>query len=421
MNLPKELKLSPHAKERLMERKDADVKYNIRNLMRSSIKWYNKDDLIFDSALYRHCCYTTRQSKQVGYITDGIIEVIYDKSTHVVITILAVKDKFKPITQYIKPDRINKKKENNMKTELKPIICTDCGKEVENINNHGVCTKCARRKTNMKSKGKVYIKYLDLSEEEKRRIDKAIEGQAKRHKKVIVEEPEPVLTIPNNENYYISKANQTEIETHEMIKPIQKLLDPLSDVKTFIKILQDNDCTIPEENLTDLLNVLINTNRLKSIFEAVTKVDSQQMMLNLEQTLTDTEKKLQDQWETNGFQKIDDIKFKGFLTWRRMLKDALCFWKNLYQTNTIKTIQNAWGDGVSNTDTVVPIEKSESDTKRFQITTDSISTIFNTRRPFSRVFYATDKEKAYDMFKQWMSDRNLHEDTKKTTIVELKD
>ena len=57
--------------------------------------------------------------------------------------------------------------------------------------------------------------------------------------------------------------------------------------------------------------------------------------------------------------------------------------------------------------------------KRFQITTDSISSIFHTRRPFTRVFYAIDKDAAYNMFKHWMADRNLHEDPKKTTIVEL--
>jgi hypothetical protein len=72
--------------------------------MKSSIKWYGKDDLIYDCALYRHCCYTTRKSNQIGYITDGNIEILYNKNTHVGITVLEVKDKFKPITQYIKPE-----------------------------------------------------------------------------------------------------------------------------------------------------------------------------------------------------------------------------------------------------------------------------------------------------------------------------
>mgnify|MGYP003493876681 CR=1 FL=1 len=93
MKLPKDMKLSPHARQRLLERKDVDMKYNTSNIMRSSVKWYGKDDLIYDCALYRHCCYTTRKSNQIGYITDGDIEVIYNKSTHVAITVLEVKDK----------------------------------------------------------------------------------------------------------------------------------------------------------------------------------------------------------------------------------------------------------------------------------------------------------------------------------------
>ena len=104
MKLPKIMKLSPHARQRLLERKDADMKYNTNNIIESNVKWYGKDDLIYDCALYRHCCYTTRQSNQVGYITDGDIEVIYNKETYVIITVLEVKDKFKPITQFIKPE-----------------------------------------------------------------------------------------------------------------------------------------------------------------------------------------------------------------------------------------------------------------------------------------------------------------------------
>lgn len=103
MKLPSDVKLSPHARFRLEERKD-NRNYNTRNIMKSSIKWYGKDDLIHDCALYRHCCYATRKSNQIGYITDGNIEILYNKNTHVGITVLEVKDKFKPITQYIKPE-----------------------------------------------------------------------------------------------------------------------------------------------------------------------------------------------------------------------------------------------------------------------------------------------------------------------------
>lgn len=101
-NLPKELHMTYHAQKRLRQRKN-NKKYNIKNLMQSPIEWYGKDDFIHDCALYRHSCYTTRKSKDMNYLTDGDIEVIYNKNTHVVITVLEVKDKFKPITQFIKP------------------------------------------------------------------------------------------------------------------------------------------------------------------------------------------------------------------------------------------------------------------------------------------------------------------------------
>lgn len=427
--LPKDIKLSPHARERLEQRKDMNMKYNTQNIMRSSVKWYGKDDLIHDCALYRHCCYTTRQSNQVGYITDGDIEVIYNKGTHVAITVLEVKNKFKPITQFIKPEilklkyREKKKEQIKMKkeTELKPI-CTDCGKEVE-VNSSGICVRCARRKVNMKARGKEYVRYLDLSEKEQWRIDRAIEGQMKRHEKP--EEPEPELTVPDNENYYASKANQTETPVHPMMKPVvqlEKVFDPLSDQNSFIKILRDCGCEIPEESLEDVLDVLVNTDKLKDIFMTIAKSDSQQAMLDLEQALNVVERKLQHDWEYNGFQEVDDIKFKGFLTWRRVLKGAIFFWKKLYQTNTIIEMQRAWNAYTQDPNDKILLagDRIDSTMKRFQITTDSISTIFNTRRPFTRVFYATDKDVAYNMFKQWMADRNLHEDPKKTTIVELK-
>ena len=429
MRLPKDMKLSPHARQRLLERKDADMKYNTSNIMRSSIKWYGKDDLIHDCALYRHCCYTTRKSNQIGYITDGDIEVIYNKGTHVAITVLEVKDKFKPITQFIKPEilRYREKKKERIKMEkeieLKPKnICADCGKERE-LNSHGICVKCVRRKNNMKAKGKTYIRYLDLSKEEQLRVDKAIEGQSKRRKALIEPEPEPELTVPDNNTYYSSKANGGEAEQHPMMKPIKKVLDPLSDRNSFIKILKECDCEIPDESLEDMLDILMNTDKLKNVFTAIAKSDNQRVMLDLEQTLNVTEKKLQRDWEDNGFREMDDIKFKGFLTWRRALKGAICFWKKLYQTNTIAEIQRAMDvhtqDHDGKTLFTTTEDRADNTMKRFQITTDSISTIFNTRRPFTRVFYAIDKDGAYNMFKQWMADRNLHEDPKKTSIVEL--
>lgn len=101
--LPKEIKLTRHAQQRLKERKNSNI-YNTKNLMRSSCRWYGKDDLIPESALYLHCLYVCRKSNQMGYITDGELEVVYNKGTGVAITVMEVKEKFLPVTQYIKPE-----------------------------------------------------------------------------------------------------------------------------------------------------------------------------------------------------------------------------------------------------------------------------------------------------------------------------
>lgn len=122
-NLPDEIRLTFHAKQRLVERNDANVIYNTKNLMRSSCRWYNRDDLIYNSALYLHSLYVCRRSKnKMRYITDGNIEVIYNKETGVAVTILEVKEKFLPITKYIKPERLEKNKikkesENSVKLD----------------------------------------------------------------------------------------------------------------------------------------------------------------------------------------------------------------------------------------------------------------------------------------------------------------
>lgn len=106
MRLPKEIKLTRHAKMRLEERKNSNI-YNTRNLMKSSYKWFGIKDLIENSNLYLHSLYVCRKSSQMGYITDGNIEVIYNKGTGVAITVMEVKEKFLPITQYIKPEILN--------------------------------------------------------------------------------------------------------------------------------------------------------------------------------------------------------------------------------------------------------------------------------------------------------------------------
>lgn len=116
--LPVDIKLTLHAKQRLLERKGIE-KYNTENLMQSPVKWYGKDDLIPESSLYVHCLYICRKAKdKMDYITDGNIEVLYNKDSGVAITILEVKDKFKPINQFLKDDKIENKEVNNEDNEI---------------------------------------------------------------------------------------------------------------------------------------------------------------------------------------------------------------------------------------------------------------------------------------------------------------
>jgi len=105
MKLPNEIKLTLHARERLEERNKNNYYYNTKNLMKSPCKWYTSDDLIEQSALYIHSLYVCRKAKdKMKYLTDGNIEVLYNKDTGIAITIMEFKEKFLPITQYIKPE-----------------------------------------------------------------------------------------------------------------------------------------------------------------------------------------------------------------------------------------------------------------------------------------------------------------------------
>ena len=438
--LPNEIKLTDHARQRLEERNNINIHnyYNTKNLIKSSCKWYRKEDLILDCALYRHCCYVCRKSKQFGYITDGNIEVIYNKETKTAITILEVKDKFKPITQYINPGVLKqikiKKEKKEMKKRKNEIIgdCPDCGAVNTNVTATGIykglCHSCTMRKQNAKARGRVYVPYKDLPEEKKHKVDCLKASMAKyqeRKSEIVIPEVSKIIPDTKIENYYQVKAEQNsaiaQIKEIPIIKP-KETFNPLSDQASFVAVLRECGCEIPQENLEDVLNVLTNTDKLKDVFMTIAKSDSQQAMLDLEQALNVIERKLQHNWEYNGFQEADDIKFKSFLTWRRMLKGAIFFWKKLYQTNALIEMQRAWNAYTQDPNDKILLagDRIDSTMKRYQITTESISTIFNTRRPFTRVFYATDKDTAYDMFKQWMADRNLHEDPKKTTIVELK-
>ena len=431
--LPKEIKLTLHAQQRLFERKGVE-KYNTKNLMKSACKWYGKDDLIPESSLYIHCLYVCRKARnKMGYMTDGNIEVLYDKNANVAITILEVKDKFKPITQYIKPEYLKeielKKERKKMKKVTTEIgVCPDCGKENVELTS-GICLQCRTRKDNMKHRGKEYIPYINLSKEEKAKIDsrRLVNSKAYREEKKRKEEEPPIeLKVPDNETYYQSKATQVPVLMHPITKPnvsnntvpVEKIIDPLSDQFSFISILKEYDCPIPEDDLKNLLDVLVGVDKLKDVLMKIATNVSQETVLDFEKLLPVIEKKLQYNWECNGFQEVDDIKFKGFLTWRRMLKGSIFLWKKLYQTNTIIELQKVWNSYI-NMITNPNIENQTMSQKKFQITTESISTIFNTRRPFTRVFFAPTKEEAYSQFTKWMSDRQLHEDKSKTTIVEL--
>jgi ribosomal protein L37AE/L43A len=63
--------------------------------------------------------------------------------------------------------------------------CPDCGKkEVELMRSgvyEGLCDTCKRRKQNAKARGKEYIPYNDLSDEDKRRVDVFQEAQARKN------------------------------------------------------------------------------------------------------------------------------------------------------------------------------------------------------------------------------------------------
>lgn len=107
-DIPKKIKMSLHAKKRLEERKQFNNLYRKKHLIDSPCIWYKKEDFIKDSAYYRHCSYICRKSYNLSCITDGRIEVIFNKDTKVIITILKVKEKFLPITQYLINNKVEK-------------------------------------------------------------------------------------------------------------------------------------------------------------------------------------------------------------------------------------------------------------------------------------------------------------------------
>lgn len=307
------------------------------------------------------------------------------------------------------------------------MTCPDCGREnVEVIDAYGICKQCKQRKTNAYYRNKEYIPYINLPKKQKEKIDILQNGQKKRRH----EEPEDLTTIPapkmpeEIENYYEVKAVQNPAIAHVVEKsetPLAK--DTTINLEDLISILKENGCKISEEDLKELLEVLSATDKLKDMIMTVTKDNNQQIIWDLDQILNVVERKLQHVWEYNGFKEEDDIKFKEFLKWRRTLKGAMFFWKKLYQSNTLIEMQKAWDAYTQDPSEKIVLagdkNRTESKMKRYQITTETISTILNTRREFTRVFYATTEQAAYDIFVKWLSDRQLHENKSKTKIVEL--
>lgn len=313
-------------------------------------------------------------------------------------------------------------------------ICKDCGKPQDRLEVDGICQRCNRRKINARNRNREYIPYINLSDKEKARIDNAIKGQQKRHHREEKDKP-IVLVTPNNDGYYQHKAEKTTVETHTIKKETNKIVeniqsfDPLQDPFTLIKILKEYGCTITEEDLKSLLDVLLATNTLKETLNNIIEKNSNEDTLKeLNHSLIMTEKKLQQNWENNGFQEVDDIKFKGFLVWRKALKESISFWEKLYQNKIISKLKQVLLS-TEDTEDATTVNKNKvmnikeftnAKLKKFQIATESKSVIFNTRKPFTRVFYAKSKEDAYSQFVKWMAEHNFQEVKNKTRIIEQK-
>ena len=406
--LPNKLVLTKHASQRLKERKQDHYTYNTDNLMDSGCVWYTRDDLIEQSDLYRHSLYVCRKSKDFNYLTDGNIEVVYNEKTNVIITIMEVKEKFLPINKYMLSSNLETKKER--KKMRKIGVCPDCGKENVEITNIGICVKCKTRKTNARNRKTKYVPYIKLSKKEQHRID-AMQQRHKERNEAKKKEKEVVV---------VDDCNSNNINEDNMIRNMQPTL--ALDEKTFVNTLKECGYDVDDNVIQDVFSVLLATDKLKDICTTITDSDNQDAVLQLEQVLNIAERKLQYDWEIGGFQEADDIKFKNFLSWRRLLKDSIFFWKRLYQTGALMELQRAWNSYTADpTEKITLAENKTKGNKKFQITTESISTILNTRRAFTRVFYANTKEQAYSDFLNWMADRQLHEDKSKTTIVELTD
>lgn len=274
-------------------------------------------------------------------------------------------------------------------------VCPDCGREEVEINSiHNICRTCLTRKRNSINRRKEYIPYVNLSMGEKRRVDAHVVNKS------------CVMTHDKNNEIIIAKDVDNNTDNF--------------NTDQFIKILQDCGSEMSVEKLKALLEVLFSIDKLKCIVSIITESDQQQNMLDLEQMLNVAENKLQHDWEYNNFNNEYDALFKNFLLMRRQLKQCIFFWKKIYQTGVLielKTRLDSYNSDPSDK-TLVNSRRTTSVLKRYKITTNSISTILNTRKPFTRIFYATDEADARNQLTTWLKDRQLHED-KSATVVTL--
>lgn len=298
----------------------------------------------------------------------------------------------------------------NKKKYITNGVCQDCGREDIPLTINNICKRCETRRINSRNRNTPYIPYKDLTEKQKRRIDSLIMAQNKRNeeKKKITLPPVDLkdLEAPDSENYYQAKATQTPVSTHTMKKAIRKEdFNPLSDQKNLIRILKLYNCEISEEDIQNILNKLVAVDKIRNILaDTSIEIKEEDKLSKLEQSLDTVEKQLQADWENSGFQEIKDLEFKGFLIWKKFFKTNIPFWKQLQQINFPNKVEEV---------------KEVVGEKRFQVTTESISTIYNSKRPFTRIFCATSEDDAHKQLSEWLHDHQLHENKTKTVITEL--
>lgn len=269
--------------------------------------------------------------------------------------------------------------------------CPDCGSKNIEITSQGICTKCRQRKINMRNRGKEYVPYkdLDLKSEDKRFIRK----------------PTSLPTDTNNKDN--KNKNKNKIKSK-------------NDKQWLTDILTSHGCTIKEDTLSDVLDILLLTDKIKDILG---NDENKQAMIDLEDMLNIIERKLQHNWEFNTFSNEDEAIFKEFLTHRRVLKAGIFFWKKLENATTIIDFQKTCDMYRKDPNTKMVLDSDtkrlQSPRKRYQVSTYSISNIYNTRKPFTRIFYARSEEDAHAELVRFLSERNLIEDTTHTSILEL--